>query len=778
MNDYNESGIFKNNFKDINNEVVNGLEYSHEKEFMRHAIYVTDKNNNRETFSFFEMIGELNYICNVEPKIDVPLRILEDILMSTIRSFSIGCKKILLYDIMISKCAIYAQINHNCQILLPRILIQKIHKETNNSIKDIYGLTPIQDKHMTKNGKRCISHSHLSLMNDHYKEIDEMIDYERDYLLDYPGLNTLMKHCLLRDSNDNIIEGPQHMFARVAMFYSNGNINIFKNMYDRMSKLEIMPSLDILANIGMVDWTPMSRIDVNTNLNENYHDLTNVLKDVVCAADKAKEIHLDINGINPKIFSLLDKLSETYKSFGKKTKTKYTIRMPIWNIITMKVIDKYVGKMSSNFNFLIHMNPLFFEKVKKNENWLLFDCKYSYMLSKCKGDMFNIKYDQFSNNGNYLIEINSKSLFHTILKTMIKHDNISLSYYNDNNIVDNDIKNCKIFTKNDKDNDDDNNNNNNNKPLYNYQKNDIKYIIMENVYHVKLDSCVCVEEQCYDFKKLQKIIREIILFDKLLYSPRYCSGSRIYRGPKINLNGLSDTLIKLETAYDSPDAKELNEMIYRITSNITKETQQDICSLNDNIKEEHIPLVSSYDEDISNIQGVTVSNEPFNSIIYKINPDNGFEKYLLMNKYLSKDLHESYLHKERRIIFKNNINNIYEINTIPRNICEKYELGGVISYKSRIEMAFDRQKWINGPQIINYYPWNRRDIKNNRKKSRSLVSEDMDESDSESSNEDDDDDDDNINEDINNIIQRDLQNMENFWYHIIEKDINIIMKRK
>ena len=48
------------------------------------------------------------------------------------------------------------------------------------------------------------------------KEIDNMIDYNRDYLIDYFGFKTLERAYLFR-VNNVVVERVQHMWMRVAI---------------------------------------------------------------------------------------------------------------------------------------------------------------------------------------------------------------------------------------------------------------------------------------------------------------------------------------------------------------------------------------------------------------------------------------------------------------------------------------------------------------------------------------------------------------------------------
>ena len=62
-----------------------------------------------------------------------------------------------------------------------------------------------------------------------------MIDYERDYLLDFFGFKTLERAYLLRLGKTKIIERPQHMWMRVALGIHNRDLEKVKETYDYLS---------------------------------------------------------------------------------------------------------------------------------------------------------------------------------------------------------------------------------------------------------------------------------------------------------------------------------------------------------------------------------------------------------------------------------------------------------------------------------------------------------------------------------------------------------------
>lgn len=84
------------------------------------------------------------------------------------------------------------------------------------------------------------------------KEIQEriVINYERDELLTYMGLEVLRDRYFLRNSEGEICEDCQKFFARVATGISGNDLYFAQQVYDVISTLKFMPATPILSNIG------------------------------------------------------------------------------------------------------------------------------------------------------------------------------------------------------------------------------------------------------------------------------------------------------------------------------------------------------------------------------------------------------------------------------------------------------------------------------------------------------------------------------------------------
>ena len=76
-----------------------------------------------------------------------------------------------------------------------------------------------------------------------------MIDYDRDYLIDYFGFKTLERAYLLK-INGKIVERPQHMWLRVSICIHNGDLEKVKETYDLMSQKYFTHATPTLFNAG------------------------------------------------------------------------------------------------------------------------------------------------------------------------------------------------------------------------------------------------------------------------------------------------------------------------------------------------------------------------------------------------------------------------------------------------------------------------------------------------------------------------------------------------
>ena len=132
-----------------------------------------------------------------------------------------GISTVLIDELTAQQCASLSTTHPDYGILASRILISNCHKNTKPSLLEISReLYNFKDNHNKQHP--IISKKQMNIIEQHHEVLEQMIDYERDYLIDYFGYKTLERAYLLR-INKVIVERPQHMWIRVAICIHKDN---------------------------------------------------------------------------------------------------------------------------------------------------------------------------------------------------------------------------------------------------------------------------------------------------------------------------------------------------------------------------------------------------------------------------------------------------------------------------------------------------------------------------------------------------------------------------
>jgi len=125
-------------------------------------------------------------------------------------------------NICINMCTTH----HLYSVLAGRILVSNLHKKTLNTF--------VEKEELVQEKLNILHTKWLLWIQENRNELNNMIDYERDYMFDYFGFKTLERAYLLKIGN-KVIERPQDMLMRVASFINCGNLVLTKKTYDLMS---------------------------------------------------------------------------------------------------------------------------------------------------------------------------------------------------------------------------------------------------------------------------------------------------------------------------------------------------------------------------------------------------------------------------------------------------------------------------------------------------------------------------------------------------------------
>ena len=135
--------------------------------------------------------------------------------------------------------------------LASRIIISNMHKNTLPHFSD--GMWSMYTEHKDKSGNHVplLSEKVYEFIVENKDELDEVIDDDRDYLIDYFGYKTL-ERSYLGKVNGEIVERPQYMFMRVAIgiHYKLGTMDDIIQTYDGLSMKKYIHATPTLFNAG------------------------------------------------------------------------------------------------------------------------------------------------------------------------------------------------------------------------------------------------------------------------------------------------------------------------------------------------------------------------------------------------------------------------------------------------------------------------------------------------------------------------------------------------
>ena len=159
--------------------------------------------------------------------------------------------------------------NPDFGILGARIVISNHQKNTDDDFLSV--VTQLKNnKDIQGNLAPLVSDELYDIALNNTEFLQNMIDFERDYLLDFFGFKTLERSYLLKVNEGKvkrIVERPQHLFLRVAIGIHGYDFESVKKTYDNMSLKNYTHATPTLFNSGTNHPQLSSCFEKNTLIN-------------------------------------------------------------------------------------------------------------------------------------------------------------------------------------------------------------------------------------------------------------------------------------------------------------------------------------------------------------------------------------------------------------------------------------------------------------------------------------------------------------------------------
>lgn len=271
------------------------------------------------------------------------------------------------------------------------------------------------------------------------KQIDDYINHERDFDIDYFGFKTLERSYLLK-YNGVIVERPQYMWMRVALCIHENNLEKAFETYDCLSQKYFIHATPTLFNAG----TPRPQLSscyLIAMENDSISGIFNTLGECAEISKHAGGIGLHIHNIRAKnsiirgtngtsngIVPMLRVFNDTARYVdqgGGKRKGSFAIYLEPWHSdiedwLRLKINHGNEEERARDLFYGLWIPDLFMERVQTKGDWTLMCPDECPGLSDCYGDEFKELYERYEREGRGKKTISAHKLWFQILDSQIE----------------------------------------------------------------------------------------------------------------------------------------------------------------------------------------------------------------------------------------------------------------------------------------------------------------------------------------------------------------------
>jgi len=657
-------------------------------------------------------------------------------------------------ELTAEQCATLSTLHPDYTTLASYITVSNNHKNTGDSFFEA-----MKTLYENKNGKfiqsPLVSHELMKIVTDYKDAFESMIQYKRDFLIEYFGFKTL-EYSYLMKINGKIIERPQHMWLRVAIGIHGDDIKRVKETYDLMSQKYFTHATPTLFNAGTLR-PQLSSCYLIAMEEDSLTGIFNTLSDCADISKWAGGIGLHIHNIRAKgsliagtngsstgIVPMLRVFNSTarYVDQGGRRNGSFAIYLEPWHadICDFLELKKNHGDeelKARDLFYALWIPDLFMRKVKANEDWCLFSPSECPGLSEMCGDDFDSLYRHYEDEKREKAKINARDLWFKIMDSQMETGTPYLLYKDACNKKSNQqnlgvIKSSNLCTE-----------------IVQYS--DHTETAVCNLASIALNRFVKTDPNvapCYDFETLHEVTKIVTynlnrIIDINYYPTEKTKKSNMRHRPiGIGVQGLADVFMMMNYAFASSEAKELNKQIFETMYHAALESSVELSKLNGPYETfqgspaskgvlqfdmwEYDPGNARYDwtalkasviehglrnslllapmptASTSQILGNNEAFEPITSNIYTRRTMAG--EFIVMNKYLMRELIHMGLWNER---LKNNIianrGSIQHLTNLSEHVRNKYKTVWEIPMKDVIDMSADRAVFICQSQSLNLW---------------------------------------------------------------------------
>jgi ribonucleoside-diphosphate reductase alpha chain len=538
---------------------------------------VTKRNGELEEIAFDKILSRIKKL-GQEAGIQINYA---SLVMKVIDQLYDGIPTTKIDELAAEQCASMSTSNPDYGTLASRIIVSNHQKNTDPYYDMVINrLYNFKDIHGKKSP--LLSDKLFEFVSAHIAEIEDMIDYERDYLIDYFGFKTLERAYLFK-VGDKIVERPQHMWMRVAIGIHGDlksedikeTLRLIKETYDLMSLKFFTHATPTLFNAG----TPRQQLSscyLIAMEDDSLDGIYNTLKDCAQISKYAGGIGLHIHNIRAKgthiqgtngtsngLVPMLRVFNNTARYIdqgGGKRNGSFAIYLEPWHadISDFLELKKNHGDeelKARDLFYALWISDLFMERVKeKAGKWSLFCPHECPGLSNCYGLEFKTLYEKYESEGKARKTILARDLWFQILDAQMETGTPYILYKDAANMKSNQ-KNLGTIKSS-------------NLCCEIQQYSDANETAVCNLASIALPAFVNEETKQFDYNRLIEVTKVVTnnlnrVIDINFYPTEKTKVSNMKHRPiGIGVQGLADAFFLMDIPFHSEEAKQINKDIF------------------------------------------------------------------------------------------------------------------------------------------------------------------------------------------------------------------------
>jgi len=496
-------------------------------------------------------------------------------------------------ELAAEQCASISTNNPDYATLAARIIISNHQKNTETLFSSIIS-SLYKFKDIAQVNKPLVSDDLWNFTKKYSNEIDNMIDYNRDFLIDYFGFKTLERAYLFRNNN-KIVERPQHLWMRVAIgIHVDLNMNaseclkLIKESYDLMSLKYFTHATPTLFNAG----TPRPQLSscyLIAMEDDSIDGIFNTLKDCAHISKWAGGIGLHIHNIRAKgshiqgtngtsnglvpMLRVFNNTARYVDQGGNKRNGSFAIYLEPWHadvedFLEMRKNHGDEELKARDLFYALWIPDIYMERVKENAKWSLFCPAECPGLADVYGVEFNNLYNKYETEGKARKTVNARDLWFKILDAQMETGTPYLLYKDAANMKSNQqnlgtIKSSNLCTE-----------------IIEYSNENETAVC--NLASIGLPTFVNQETKQFDYHKLHEVTKVVTnnlnkVIDVNYYpTEKTRRSNKLHRPIGIGIQGLADTFILMDIPFHSDEAKEVNKYIFETIYHASLEKSNEI----------------------------------------------------------------------------------------------------------------------------------------------------------------------------------------------------------